>query len=101
MQIEGTKLIFIVNFSVLDYSNLPPECLKLHKINFQYFPKGMPPDPPKHFLFLSLAIPSSVIRNILASNLTNLTLTLLASPQYVIQTWPCHSASFKEAGPSW
>ena len=31
MQIEGTKLTFIVNFSVLDYSNLPPEYLKLHK----------------------------------------------------------------------
>ena len=31
MQIEGTKLTFIMNFSALDYSDLPPECLKLHR----------------------------------------------------------------------
>ena len=31
MQIEDTKLTFIMHFSVLDYSNLPPECQKLHR----------------------------------------------------------------------
>ena len=29
IQIEDTKLTFIMYFSVLDYSNLPPEWLKL------------------------------------------------------------------------
>ena len=32
MQIEGTKQTFIMNFSVLDYSNVPPECLRLHRV---------------------------------------------------------------------
>ena len=47
MHIEGTKLTVIMNFSVLDYSNLPPECLKLHNLSldFQNCPRGMPPDP--------------------------------------------------------
>ena len=31
MQTEGIKLIFTMNFSVLDSSNLPPECLKVHR----------------------------------------------------------------------
>ena len=31
MQIEGTKMIFIMKFSVQIFSSLPPECLKLHR----------------------------------------------------------------------
>ena len=50
MQIEGTKQTVIMNFSVLDYSNLLPECLKLHR-----FSKGMPSDPVQNFLFFFIS----------------------------------------------
>ena len=57
MLIEVTNLTFIMNFSVLEFSNLPPKCLKLHSPNF---PRGMPPDPIEiSSFFFSLAIPAS------------------------------------------
>ena len=56
MQIEGTKQTFIMNFSGLDYSNLFPECLKLHR-----FSEGHAVGAHTKFpLFFSLAIPASV-----------------------------------------
>ena len=60
MQIEGRKLIFIMNFSVLDFfkfaSRIPQIAQTLVSTfkNFQGGGGGMPPDPPRYFLFLFL-----------------------------------------------
>ena len=48
MQTEGTKLIFIMNISVLDYSNFTsrmPQIAQIFVLTFQNFLRGMPPDP--------------------------------------------------------
>ena len=54
MQIEGTKLIFIKNFSVLDFfkfdSRMPQTALILVS-TFKLFRGSMPPDPHRNFLF--------------------------------------------------
>ena len=65
MQTEGTKLIFIMNFSVLDFSRMP----QIAQVNLylQNFPGGgeggmpcPPPPPPEIYsLFFLLAIPGS------------------------------------------
>ena len=73
MKIEGTKLIFIMNFSVLDFFKFVSRMPQIAQIElvlaFKIFPEGgggvgMPldtsPPPPRNFLFFfSLAIPGS------------------------------------------
>ena len=76
MQIEGTKLIFVMNFSVLDFfkfASRMPQFAQIFVSTFKIFPGGgtggippsptpsppSPPDPPKNFPFFSLAIPAS------------------------------------------
>ena len=54
MQIEGTTQTFIMNFNVLDFSNLPPECLKLHR-----FQSAFTPQDPLEISFFSLPIQAS------------------------------------------
>ena len=58
MQIEGTKLIFITNISVLDFfkfASRMPQIAQILVLTFKIFRGGagggMPPDPPRNFLF--------------------------------------------------
>ena len=54
MQIEGTKLIFIINISVLDFfkfASRMPQIAQILVSTFKIFRGGMPPDPPRNFLF--------------------------------------------------
>ena len=60
MQIEGTKLIFIMNFNVLDFFKFAsriPQIAQILVSTFKNFPGevgergGMPPDPDRNFLF--------------------------------------------------
>ena len=58
MQIEGTKLIFITNISVLDFfkfASRMPQIAQILVSTFKIFRGGggggMPPDPPRNFLF--------------------------------------------------
>ena len=67
MQIEGTKLIFVMNFSVLDFFKFISRMSQIAQILvsiFKIFWYGIPPDPRRNFLFFSLAIPGSASRNI-------------------------------------
>ena len=64
MQNEGTKLTFIMNFSVLVYSSFAsrmPQIAQIVVFDFQHFPRGMPPDPLEISFFLSWAISASEI----------------------------------------
>ena len=57
MQIEGRKLIFITNFSVLDFFKFGPRMTQIAQIlvsTFKIFQGSMPPDPPRYFLFFFL-----------------------------------------------
>ena len=45
MQIEGTKLIFIINISVLDFFKFASDCTDF-SLDFQNFPGGHAPGPP-------------------------------------------------------
>ena len=57
MQIEGTKLIFIINISVLDFfkfTSRMPQIAQILVSTFNIFQGGMPPDPPRNFLFFFL-----------------------------------------------
>ena len=58
MQIEGTKLIFIINISVLDFFKFAsriPQIAQILVSTFKIFRGGgMPPDPPRNFLFFFL-----------------------------------------------
>ena len=67
MQIEGIKLTLIMNFSVLDYSNLPPECLRLHRLvlilTFKIFRGACTRNPLKFSCFFSLVIAASHLSN--------------------------------------
>ena len=60
MQIEGTKLIFIMNFSVLDFlkfASTMPQIAQMLVSIFKIFWGRIPPNPPENFLFFfSLAI---------------------------------------------
>ena len=58
MQIEGTKLTFFMNFSVLDASRMPQIAQILVLIS--KFSEGHAPRPPRNLIFFSLAIPASV-----------------------------------------
>ena len=68
MQIEGRKLMFILNFSVLDFFKVAsrmPQTAQILVSTFKIFQGSMPPDPPTYyssffFFFFSLAIPGSV-----------------------------------------
>ena len=54
MQIEGTKLIFIMNISVLDFfkfASRKPQIAQILVSTFKIFQGTMPPDPPRNFLF--------------------------------------------------
>ena len=54
MQIEGRKLIFIVNFSVLDFFKFVsrmPHIAQILVSTFNSFQGNMPPAPPGYFLF--------------------------------------------------
>ena len=59
MQIEGTKLIFIINISVLDFfkfASRMPQIAQILVSTFKIFRGSMPPDPPGKFLsFFSLS----------------------------------------------
>ena len=62
MQIEGRKLIFSMNFSVLDFfkfASRMPQTAQILVSTFNIFQGSMPPDPSRYFLFFSLAIPGS------------------------------------------
>ena len=57
MQIGGTKLIFIINISVLDFfkfASRMPQIAQILVSTFKIFRGGMPPDPPRNFLFFFL-----------------------------------------------
>ena len=54
MQIEGTKLIVIMNISVLDFfkfASRMPRVAQILVSTFKIFWGTMPPDPPRNFLF--------------------------------------------------
>ena len=54
MQIEGTKLIFIMSISVLDFfkfTSRMPQIAQILVSTFKIFRGSMPPDPPRNFLF--------------------------------------------------
>ena len=56
MQIEGKKLIFIMNFSVLDFfkfASRMPQIAQILVFTFKIFQGSMPPDPPRIFFFLN------------------------------------------------
>ena len=59
MQIEGTKLIFIMNLSVLDFfyfaSRMPQIAQILVSASKIFQGRGMPLDPPRNFLFLFIS----------------------------------------------
>ena len=58
MQIEGRKLIFIMNFSVLNFFKFASRMLQIAQIlvsTFKSFPGGHAPGPPRYFLFFSLS----------------------------------------------
>ena len=63
VQIEGTKLIFIMNFSLLHFFKFAPRIPQVAQIlvsTFKIFQGSMPPNLPRNFLFFfSLAIPGS------------------------------------------
>ena len=53
LQIEGTKLIFIMNISVLDFfkfASRMPQIAQILVSTFKIFRGSMPPDPPRNFL---------------------------------------------------
>ena len=57
MQIEGTKLIFIMNISVVDFFKFASRVRQIAQIlvsTFKIFRGCMPPDPPRNFLFFFL-----------------------------------------------
>ena len=54
MQIEGTKLIFIMNISVIyfiKFASRMPQIAQILVSTFKIFRGSMPPDPPRNFLF--------------------------------------------------
>ena len=51
MQIEGTKLIFIMNISVPDFFKFASRMPQILVVTFKIFWGSMPPDPPRDFLF--------------------------------------------------
>ena len=54
LQIEGTKLTFIMNISVLDFfkfASRMPQIAQILVSTFNIFRGSMPPDPPTNFLF--------------------------------------------------
>ena len=73
MQTEGTKLIFIMNFSVLGFFKFAPKnASNCTDFSLDFFRgrlggtppnvagwEGMPPDPGRNLLFFSLVIPGS------------------------------------------
>ena len=54
MQSEGTKQAFIMNFRMLDYSDLPPD----FSFDFHNFLRGMPLDPLDISSFFLISNPS-------------------------------------------
>ena len=57
MQIEVRKLIFIMNFSVLDFfkfASRMPQTAQILVSTFKIFQGSMPPDPPRYFLIFFL-----------------------------------------------
>ena len=70
MQIEVRKLIFIMNFSVLDFfkfASRMPQTAQILVLTFNIFRGSMPPDPPRYFLFF---FPVWVIKFLFFSTLT-------------------------------
>ena len=63
MQIEGTKLIFVMNFSVLyffKFASRMPQIAEIFVSMFKIFQGSMPAGTPRSFLhFFSLAISGS------------------------------------------
>ena len=54
LQIEGTKLIFVMNISVLDFfkfASRMPQIAQILVSTFKIFRGSMPLDPPRNFLF--------------------------------------------------
>ena len=54
MQIEGTKLIIIINISVLDFfkfASRMPQIAQIFVSTFKIFWVGIRPDPPRNYLF--------------------------------------------------
>ena len=64
MQIEDTKLIFIMNLSVLDFfkfASKMPQIAQIFVLTFKIFQWGHAPHPLRNSSFFSLAIPGSVL----------------------------------------
>ena len=58
MQIDGTKLIFIMNISVLDFfkfASRMPQIAQILVSTFKIFRGSMPLDPHRNFLFFSMS----------------------------------------------
>ena len=99
MQIEVRKLIFIMNFSVLDFfkfASRMPQTAQIFVWTFKIFRGSMPPDPPRYFLFFfSLAILRIwVLKFLFFSNLTQSDFPLvvadrLKSMLYLYQNYCC------------
>ena len=75
MQTEDMKLIFVMNFSVLDFfkfASRMPQIAQILVMTFKIFQGGgrggsgiMPPEPPRNFiLFFILAIPGSIYKDL-------------------------------------
>ena len=77
MQIEGTKLIFIMNNSVADFFKFASRMHQLAQIlvsTFKFFlwGRGVPPDLPKKFLFFSMSSSRLVDKNVYSSVFSNM-----------------------------
>ena len=84
MQIEVRKLIFFMNFSLLDFfkfASRMPQTAQIFVWTFKIFRGSMPPDPPRYFLFFfPLAILRIwVLKFLFFSNLTQSDLPLVVT----------------------
>ena len=65
VQIEVRKLIFIMNFSVLDFfkfASRMPHTAQIFVSTFKIFRGSMPPDPPRYFLFFFFFFSLAILR---------------------------------------
>ena len=76
MQIEVRKLIFIMNFSVLDFfkfASRMPQTAQIFVWTFKIFRGSMHPDPPRYFLFFFSSLAVLKIRVLKFLSFSNLT----------------------------
>ena len=104
MQIEGTKLIYIMNFSMLDFckfASRTPQIAQILVLTFKLFPREHAPGPTHKFpLFYSLAIPDSAmgepqtIQNLVSTVFWGHDPTTHLYPQVILIPWNSHTLSF-------